>query len=691
MINIFRGYVRTKDKKPIQKFKGVNDLLTLKDVENDEEYAGILNDDFVVLDVDDSVEAEKTFRLVDDLGLNCRVVNTTRGKHFIFKKNPTLKLKGTTHNICSLGFNFDIRIGVNQYIIVKSKGKVREVIKEFDEFKEIEAFPKYFAPISSSNKFTNLTEGDGRNGKLFSHIPTLIKAGYTKEEVKQIIRWINSYYLLTPLSEYELSQVIRDEAFSGLTSFNVLEDFGESYKPKSFSELGMAELFYEKYKDVVRYNKGTDWLVWNGQVWEINELAAQNKYVEFLHKVKKESLDELNVAYGGAINNEAKVKEATKFINFVTSMESANKISSVLKIARGFMEISISELDKNPFDLNTPKGIIDLRTSILSPHNPTNVCTKITSVSASDEGKELWEELLSTVTLGDKEYQKFLQVLCGATTIGRVFNEALVIAHGDGHNGKSTMFNVIFRVLGNYSGKIPAESLTTKAKNTKVDLAELFSKRFILASETEEGQRLSNQMLKQIASTDAITGEKKYHDPFVFEPTHTALLYTNFLPRLGSLDNGTKRRIIICPFNAKIKSPKKDFADQLYAKAGGYVLKWLVEGAREFISNNYNLPPCKATSSAKEEYISENDWLASFIDDCCVIGDIEQQGAAELYKSYKQWCIDVGNYAKSSIDFSSALEVKGFKKKKTNKGWVYLGLSLSPTRTCGKNPNSDFL
>ena len=691
MINIFRGYVRTKDKKPIQKFKGVNDLLTLKDVENDDEYAGILNDDFVVLDVDDSVEAEKTFRLVDDLGLNCRVVNTTRGKHFIFKKNPALKLKGTTHNICSLGFNFDIRIGINQYIIVKAKGKVREVIKEFDESKEIEAFPKYFAPISSSNKFTNLTEGDGRNGKLFSHIPTLIKAGYTKEEVKQIIRWINSYYLLTPLSEYELSQVIRDEAFSGLTSFNVLEDFGESYKPKSFSELGMAELFYEKYKDVVRYNKGTDWLVWNGQVWEINELAAQNKYVEFLHKVKKESLDELNVAYGGAINNEAKVKEATKFINFVTSMESANKISSVLKIARGFMEINISELDKNPFDLNTPEGIIDLRTSILSPHNPTNVCTKITSVSASSEGKELWEELLNTVTKGDEEYQKFLQVLCGATTIGRVFNEALVIAHGDGHNGKSTMFNVIFRVLGNYSGKIPAESLTTKAKNTKVDLAELFSKRFILASETEEGQRLSNQMLKQIASTDAITGEKKYHDPFVFEPTHTALLYTNFLPRLGSLDNGTKRRIIICPFNAKIKSPKKDFADQLYAKAGGYVLKWLIEGAKEFIANDYNLPPCKATSSAKEEYISENDWLASFIDDCCVIGDIEQQGAAELYKSYKQWCIDVGNYAKSSIDFSSALEVKGFKKKKTNKGWVYLGLSLSPTRTCGKNPNSDFL
>ena len=129
--------------------------------------------------------------------------------------------------------------------------------------------------------------------------------------------------------------------------------------------------------------------------------------------------------------------------------------------------------------------------------------------------------------------------------IGKVFNESLIIAQGGGANGKSAMFNVISKIISDYAGKIPAECLTTKARNIKVDLATLLGKRFVLASETGEGQRLSNQMLKQIASTDVITAERKYHDPFTFEPSHNALLYTNFLPALGSLDNGTKRRIIV--------------------------------------------------------------------------------------------------------------------------------------------------
>ena len=100
-------------------------------------------------------------------------------------------------------------------------------------------------------------------------------------------------------------------------------------------------------------------------------------------------------------------------------------------------------------------------------------------------------------------------------------------------------------------------------------------------------------MLKQIASTDVITAERKYHDPFTFEPSHNALLYTNFLPALGSLDNGTKRRIIVCPFNATITTPVKDYADKLYESSKGTILKWLIEGAKRFYESKYILPACK--------------------------------------------------------------------------------------------------
>lgn len=694
MIDIFRGYVRTNDKKPIQKFKGVETLPTLEEVSKYDEYAGILNDDYVVMDIDDGIEADKAFELVKHLNLNCKVVNTSRGKHFIFKKNPELKLKGTTKNINALGFTFDIRIGINQYIVVKYKGVIREVVRDFDETKPIETFPRFFAPITSTNVFTSMGDGDGRNGKLFSHIATLSHCGFKKDEIIDIVTWINMFCFDDPLSDSEMKSITRDESFSNLVTFDIEEDFKEEkheFVPSNYSDVAMAELFANYYKDELRYNKGTDWLVWNGKVWELSDLKAQKKYIEFLKKVLKAAQNELKKAFGGFNPSKEDIAKAQAFYNYVIKMSDAGKISSVLKIARSFLEIDVSELDANPFELNTPNGIINLKDGTIRSHDATSFCTKITNASMSDDGLDMWMELLNKVTGNDPEYISYLQVICGVIAIGKVYNEAMVIAHGNGHNGKSTLFNTIYKVLGDYSGKIPADALTTKVKTAKVELAELFGKRFILASETEEGQKLSNQMLKQIASTDAITGEKKYHDPFVFEPTHTALLYTNFLPRIASLDNGTKRRIIVCPFNQVIDNPKKDYAEKLYEHSKGAILKWVVEGAKRFFESDYKLPPCKAVDSSKDEYIQDNDWLSSFLEDCCNVGEAESQTGSVLYKAYRQWCNDTGEYPKRNRDFAQALLMCGFECKKTKKCNVWKGLSLDPTRTKGKTIDTDFL
>ena len=200
MVEIFRGYVRTKNKRPIQKFKGIDNLPKLEEVQNFDEYAGILNNDFTVLDIDDGDEAERTYRLVCDLDLNCRVVKTTRGMHFIFKKNNYAN-KGNSHQTNALGFTIDIRTGVNQYIVVKKEGKVRPIIREFDETKPIAEFPKFFAPIRSTIKFTGMKDGDGRNGKLFNYLIVLVKNLFTKEECIDIVHWINYYAFDDPLSE----------------------------------------------------------------------------------------------------------------------------------------------------------------------------------------------------------------------------------------------------------------------------------------------------------------------------------------------------------------------------------------------------------------------------------------------------------------------------------------------------------
>lgn len=693
MIEIFRGYVPTKDKKPIQKFKEVEKLPTLEEVEMLDEYAGILNDEFTVMDVDDSIESDIALKIVEDFHMNCRVVKTTRGKHFIFKKSKYAS-KGNTHQINAFGLTFDVRTGVNQYIVVKKDGKVREVIKDFDETKPITEYPKCFAPIKSENKFTGMGEGDGRNGKLFGHIATLIHNGFDKESIIDIIIAINAFCFSEPLSDSELRSVLRDDAFKGVIELfsSAEDDFGEPknpFKPLVYTDMAMAELFANYIKNELRYNSGTDWLVWNGKVWEMSKLKAKKKYMAFLKQVLKTAQSEIKVLYNGEEPDKDKLKKAQTFYNFVIKMSDGGKISAVLEIAKSLLEISVKELDANPFDLNTPEGIIDLKTGLIRPHDSKAMCTKITSVSPSNIDDSLFKALLKTVTLDNQEYIDFLQVMCGMFCIGKVYTESLIIGQGSGHNGKSTLFNVIEKVLGDYSGKIPAESLTTKAKSIKVDLAELFGKRFVLASETEEGQRLSNAMLKQIASTDSITGEKKYHDPFTFEPSHNCLLYTNFLPSLGSLDSGTKRRIIICPFNAVIEKPIKDYAEKLFKNNGGAIISWLINGAKKYYDSNYNLPYCKVCDEAKNQYIEDNDWLTRFIDDCCNIGELESQAGGVLYKAYKQWCQDVGEYPKKNRDFTHALEAAGYKMKRTSKCNMWTGLSLSPTRTLGKGVGTD--
>lgn len=327
----------------------------------------------------------------------------------------------------------------------------------------------------------------------------------------------------------------------------------------------------------------------------------------------------------------------------------------------------------------------------MKPHDPSSMCTKMTMFSPSNDGEKMWDDFLDVVTQNDKEFKNYLQYIAGQAVIGKIYHEGVVIAHGDGANGKSTLFNTIFDVLGDYSGKIPAEALTTKVKNAKVDLAELLGKRFILASETEEGQRLSIGMLKQIASVDDIVAEKKYHDPFTFTPSHLTVLYTNYLPKVGSNDKGTWRRLIVAPFNADIANPQKDFAEKLIARSSGAVMKWLVEGAQLFLKANYNLPNCKAVEDAIKKYRDENDWVSSFIEDCCIVGKLEKVSGSRLYEVYKEWSTEMGEYVRRNRDFAQALKVAGYESKRTKKCVEWQGLSIDATRKTGRTVEDDFL
>jgi P4 family phage/plasmid primase-like protien len=280
---------------------------------------------------------------------------------------------------------------------------------------------------------------------------------------------------------------------------------------------------------------------------------------------------------------------------------------------------------------------------------------------------------------GDKALIEYVQQVVGMAAVGKVYQEHLIIAYGGGANGKSTFWNTIARVMGTYSGKLSAETLTMNCKrNVKPEMAELKGRRLIIASEMEEGMRLNTSIVKQLCSTDEIFAEKKYKAPFSFTPSHTLVLYTNHLPKVGASDDGIWRRLVVIPFNAKITGAGdiKNYADFLYENAGAYIMTWIIEGAKKAIDRHFKIPLPKVVEDAIEAYREDNDWLGRFINECCDVDASYKEKSGEFYQQYRAYCLQNGEYVRSTTDFYCSVEKSGYMRRKNNKGMFVHGLRL---------------
>lgn len=348
------------------------------------------------------------------------------------------------------------------------------------------------------------------------------------------------------------------------------------------------------------------------------------------------------------------------------------------------VQMPIQALDADEFLLNTPSYTYDLRKGMQGrqEHQATDFITKCTSVDPGSEGKAIWEQAVQQFFTGDTALIDYAQEISGLMAIGKVYIEALVIAYGDGRNGKSTYWNSLARVLGSYCGGISADALTAGCKrNVRPEMAELKGKRMIIAAEMEEGVRLSTSILKQLCSTDEVSGEKKYKDPFKFVPTHTLVLYTNHLPRVSANDEGTWRRLIVMPFKAQFegKSDIKNYADYLVEKAGPAILQWIIEGAERVITNEYHLTPPPCVQEAIQKYRGQNDWLRHFLDDCCDVDSAFSTKSGDLYTAYRAYCQQMNEYTRSTTDFYAALENAGFERRRNKNGRMVYGLQVKVT------------
>lgn len=358
------------------------------------------------------------------------------------------------------------------------------------------------------------------------------------------------------------------------------------------------------------------------------------------------------------------------------------------------------EFDRYPWLINCPNGTVDLRSSILAPHDPTQLISKCTTTAYTSgapcprwlaflsrimgmPGPENPDDPASLMEAHAKEADRatamigYVQRLIGYTLVGVTQEKILPITWGTGDNGKSTFIEVIADVLGaDYAMRTPVELFLAKRENAiPNDVARLKGVRFAYSSEPPQNRRLNESLIKELTGGDTVSARFMRGEFFTFRPECTLWLSTNLRPPTNDTGNALWNRIKLIPFTVTIPKEEQDRAlrDSLLQEADG-ILSWAVRGCLDWQTNGLQEP--EDVQMATAAYRSENDALGRFIEDQCILAMNVRVKAGDLYGGFKKWCDVNGERLVSAKALSMALKEKGFDSIRNNGIW-YLGIRLT--------------
>ena len=428
-----------------------------------------------------------------------------------------------------------------------------------------------------------------------------------------------------------------------------------------FSDLANAHRIVKAYGDGL-IATALGWLVYNGQYWKRSDNSAEGLAFNLSRLVID---DPAYVALAASINGK-KHKDLTEaqsaagvqktWTKFAASCENKAKISAALDIARTLLWREMSDMNQDPWLLNVRNGTIDLRTGVLRPHNREDLITLMAPVEYHADGKcSAFEKALPEIFGGDIEVVQFLQRYLGYCLTGVTAEQKVLIPWGDGANGKSTILGIVQKVLGpDYTGVAPPKLLEApKSDRHPTEIADLYGKRLVVASETEEGAQLREAFLKLASGSDRLKGRFMHQDFFEFDPTHKFVLQTNHKPEVKGTDYGIWRRLLLLPFEvifgdaAAVKAgdasrlKDKDLPDKLSCELDG-ILTWMVRGCTQW--RDIGLAEPKTVVAATEGYREEQDRIGQFFDENYVYDSKKTIEQASVYQTYKTWTQESGYY-----------------------------------------------
>lgn len=422
----------------------------------------------------------------------------------------------------------------------------------------------------------------------------------------------------------------------------------------AYSDQWLAEYIIARHRGVLRYvpQKGA-WLVWDGARWVIDaELLAED--------IIKRSLKDVAVRI---LREGVTPKEMRESEERAGRICSAGKVTAVAQLVRSDRAIAVSmeSLDHDAWVLNTPAGIVDLRTGAINPPNPDALTTKITAVPPDAAGAAPeWKRFLAEATGGDRNLEGYLQRYAGYCLTGSVQEEQLLFVFGPGGNGKSVFTDAISGIMGDYA--INATMSTFTASNSEkhsTDIAMMTGARLVTANETSGGKRWDDQLIKALTGGDRVTARFMRQDNFTFKPQFKLLFSGNHQPELRDVDKAMKRRIQMVPFTITPARPDAELKDRLRREEWPAILAWMIEGCLQWQRERLN-PPAIVTV-ATDEYFENEDGIARWAKEVLEpAGSTEGVSSQELFQSWQEWANPRKEFVGSMKRLSSALIARGW-------------------------------
>ena len=564
-----------------------------------------------------------------------------------------------------------------------------------------------------------LRDGDGREEQMLAYAGHLRGKGFAQSDIERLCLQANQKHyedLLDDAVVLDRAQRYAESTSSSPSGASPIVAAQALTEPSLLDQIdhtdaGNVALLFNLTAGDLRYVvERKQWIVWRGDRWQLDKgnAATHQKMLKVSahhRKLGDKRLKEAEAA--GNPDQRKNLSDAGKVsLKWAVQCRNKNRLDAMLAIAQRDSRflIEANQLDSDPWLLGVGNGVVDLRTGVLRPDSKTDLVLKRCATEYDPHARApRWSQFIEEITaapgavlngkviaINRPHLADYLQKSLGYCLTGRVSEHIMFIAIGRGANGKNVLLDTFKSIAGDYCETIAPEvlmatRLDNSAEQASPSTRKLAGARCAISSESKDGQRLDIAVVKRHTGGGTMTARALHENPMTFEITHKLWLMTNHSPRVDHMDEATKGRLHLIPFDMKWNRPgetrpdptlpnaDKQLMDTLAAEKAG-ILLWLVAGAVKYHAEGL-VPPAEVVGFTTS-YIESQDTLARWLSEGCEVCSIDLGLLSkELLLHYSDFCAqeDETLQIDKPNNLSRKLKALGYASKKTKNG-VRFGL-----------------